>query len=699
MLPVDSHGNENSKPMPSQTRFQDDDSSTSSSEMMPQGAQKRNTTAANLDPLPGQDMMNSELTPIKRNKTDFEWLYVTGSPCHSAKQVQSGRELSHMKKKYKLMKCLYCCDYNSSTPWAHLKPRKSETENLVDHERSSHHQKAVESRNRILGLPSSNVKGNGAQKGKVPLAGALPMNAAGTTHLPSHRLIEAQNIWTHGGHGLPLHPSMFAALPSDQYKWMDGLAYPAPGQPPQQQQQPQQPQNMNPMAPSISHLRPMSSDYPMQMMLASVLASQNMPGANSGNGGYRMMPVYADYQHMSALPQQQQQQQQQSGDPNQLLNKTGQSMAHLGGQPMMMAYPPLPQLSPQQPQPQQNGGSNGSSRGALGGTNNFTLPMNAHHSGLFYDPQNLAPHALNILGSQAMGMAGTGMMTRPPSDPSLHARANQQSQHQQPQQHQQQQQQHILAKKRPVKSSPDPEQLAAQAVAYQMQQQQEEIVSGTDFVRPKGRYSPPWLQIQGKFCYSDRQIGSNKDLSKTKKKYRLTMCSYCHEFLPNTPWAMMKARKFETAVFVEHERSLNHKKAEELKFGTANVNGGDLMEHHLGAEHMEHLHSLDGLDAQQQQQLVHQQIQRQLQRQAQRQADEDEEDGENDTSDSGSDEEAEEREEHTHRQQQQQQPQPSAPSQPLPARGRQDGLGLLADAHFHHAALETHEDDEAGHRL
>eukprot|EP00599_Poterioochromonas_sp_BG-1_P009062 CAMPEP_0173140644 /NCGR_PEP_ID=MMETSP1105-20130129/5019_1 /TAXON_ID=2985 /ORGANISM="Ochromonas sp., Strain BG-1" /LENGTH=277 /DNA_ID=CAMNT_0014053691 /DNA_START=235 /DNA_END=1065 /DNA_ORIENTATION=- len=89
--------------------------------------------------------------------------------------------------------------------------------------------------------------------------------------------------------------------------------------------------------------------------------------------------------------------------------------------------------------------------------------------------------------------------------------------------------------------------------------------SGEHFQRPKGRYSPIWLHVQGKFCYSDRQVITGKDLSKTKKKYRLVLCTYCAEFLPNTPWASLKPRKFETAVFIEHERSLNHKKAEELK--------------------------------------------------------------------------------------------------------------------------------------
>lgn len=41
------------------------------------------------------------------------------------------------------MKCTYCAEFNASAPWATLKSRKFEADNFVDHERSTHHIKAM----------------------------------------------------------------------------------------------------------------------------------------------------------------------------------------------------------------------------------------------------------------------------------------------------------------------------------------------------------------------------------------------------------------------------------------------------------------------------------------------------------------------------------------------------------------------------
>jgi hypothetical protein len=82
---------------------------------------------------------------------------------------------------------------------------------------------------------------------------------------------------------------------------------------------------------------------------------------------------------------------------------------------------------------------------------------------------------------------------------------------------------------------------------------------------PHQSFIPDWLTSQGKFCFSDKQISSGKDLTGMKKKYKLVMCTYCAEFLPDTPWATMRPRKYETAVFLEHDRSTHHKKACEAR--------------------------------------------------------------------------------------------------------------------------------------
>jgi hypothetical protein len=71
----------------------------------------------------------------------------------------------------------------------------------------------------------------------------------------------------------------------------------------------------------------------------------------------------------------------------------------------------------------------------------------------------------------------------------------------------------------------------------------------------------PWIVAMAESCYSDRQVASGKDLTQTKKKYKQMFCLYCAEFNPATPWAHMKARKFEKDNFAEHEKSSHHLKA------------------------------------------------------------------------------------------------------------------------------------------
>jgi hypothetical protein len=91
---------------------------------------------------------------FKNNKNNmvFIWLELNGTTCYSNKQLNSGIDLTNIKKKYRNMKCTYCSEYNPSTPWATMWPRKFELQTLVDHARSTHHNKAESIRNESLGL-------------------------------------------------------------------------------------------------------------------------------------------------------------------------------------------------------------------------------------------------------------------------------------------------------------------------------------------------------------------------------------------------------------------------------------------------------------------------------------------------------------------------------------------------------------------
>ena len=82
----------------------------------------------------------------KKNGEDVPWLQVEGGPCYSERQLQqasSGMDMTGVKKKYKVMKCLACAEYNPSTPWAEFRPRKYEAATFSDHQQSSHHVKSV----------------------------------------------------------------------------------------------------------------------------------------------------------------------------------------------------------------------------------------------------------------------------------------------------------------------------------------------------------------------------------------------------------------------------------------------------------------------------------------------------------------------------------------------------------------------------
>jgi hypothetical protein len=72
------------------------------------------------------------------------WLIAEGTMRYSDLQLQSGKDLSKIKKKYKMLKCSLCVEFMSTSPWAVARPRKCELCVFEEHERSTHHRRAVE---------------------------------------------------------------------------------------------------------------------------------------------------------------------------------------------------------------------------------------------------------------------------------------------------------------------------------------------------------------------------------------------------------------------------------------------------------------------------------------------------------------------------------------------------------------------------
>lgn len=307
-------------------------------------------------PPPLQDNTPSPSTPYaRRMKIDYPWLVVIGDACHSEKQASSGSDLAAIKKKYKKMYCSYCAEFNSSTPWAQLKPRKFEKESFVEHEKSAHHAKAVASREASYMKPDDSVA-------ELKIHGNAQMHGN-----PAGRMLEAPSILsTQAALGTELHPQ-------NQFTW-----------------------NLD--------------------------------------------------------------------------NFTGISMSQLHQIPLHHHV-----LQPDQPSPPPLHASSSSPN----------LSGNEKDD----EPQQFFSDVYNALGLSADS-------------------------------------------------------------------------SGS---RKRMSLAPDWAQLDGKLRFSEKQIQSGKDLSKVKKKYKMLMCNICAEFLPGSAWATMRPRKFETGVFQEHERSINHRKAVEQK--------------------------------------------------------------------------------------------------------------------------------------
>jgi len=75
---------------------------------------------------------------------------------------------------------------------------------------------------------------------------------------------------------------------------------------------------------------------------------------------------------------------------------------------------------------------------------------------------------------------------------------------------------------------------------------------------------PVWLSATGDKQHSEKQLQSGVDLSRTKKKYRMSLCIYCAKFCPSSPWATMKSRKYEHEIFKKHEKSFSHVSAAQM---------------------------------------------------------------------------------------------------------------------------------------
>ncbi|KAJ1440155.1 hypothetical protein B484DRAFT_427532 [Ochromonadaceae sp. CCMP2298] len=78
---------------------------------------------------------------------------------------------------------------------------------------------------------------------------------------------------------------------------------------------------------------------------------------------------------------------------------------------------------------------------------------------------------------------------------------------------------------------------------------------------------PEWVHFEGqvRLCHSERQQADTGLPKGTKKKYRRMQCTLCRDYLPESPWAQVKARKFEAAVMADHERSGHHQKAAKMR--------------------------------------------------------------------------------------------------------------------------------------
>lgn len=138
---------------------------------------------------------------------------------------------------------------------------------------------------------------------------------------------------------------------------------------------------------------------------------------------------------------------------------------------------------------------------------------------------------------------------------------------------------------------------------------------GAHIVAHSTRIRPDWLYSEGNLCLSDKQLTDPNLPLSTKKKYKQMACLYCREYVPDSLWANLRPRKFESAVIGDHERSAVHQKAIELRLAQLSGvgGGGDMSEMHQ----LDAMRTAHEILRQQQLQLQQQQQQMQLQQQMQ----------------------------------------------------------------------------------
>ena len=107
---------------------------------------------------------------------------------------------------------------------------------------------------------------------------------------------------------------------------------------------------------------------------------------------------------------------------------------------------------------------------------------------------------------------------------------------------------------------------------------------GAHVVAHSTRIRPDWLYSEGNLCLSDKQMSDPNLPAGTKKKYKQMACLYCREYVPDSMWAHLRPRKFESAVIGDHERSAIHQKALEIR-----------MNHLSGAAELTEVNQLDAM--------------------------------------------------------------------------------------------------------
>lgn len=115
-----------------------------------------------------------------------------------------------------------------------------------------------------------------------------------------------------------------------------------------------------------------------------------------------------------------------------------------------------------------------------------------------------------------------------------------------------------LTGENPVYVNHDPN-FSASATLEALERENENLFLSSKALKT-ARENFPWLMAFGRPCVSDRRMVMSPD-EPGRRKCRKLYCLICARFNHDTPWATVKARKFEKKYFVDHEASMHHIKA------------------------------------------------------------------------------------------------------------------------------------------